>query len=120
MSSFHKGELYYADDPAAAGSEQKFPRPHVIMSRSELNGGRTVVAVPFTSRDKGDPAYCIRIPSSEMVPDPLFMGELKDSVALCYQVRVMDKVRFSRKIGKLSSTAVAAVELGLAFLFDLR
>jgi mRNA interferase MazF len=120
MSTFKKGEIYYAEDPAATGSEQRFLRPHVIMSRSELNGTNTVVAIPFTTKDKGHPAYCIRIPSTEIILDPLFMGQVQDSVARCYQVRVMDKSRFKQKIGKLSSTAVAAIELGLTYLFDLR
>lgn len=120
MSTFHKGDLYYAEDPQAVGSEQKFLRPHVIVSRSELNGTKTVVAVPFTTKDKGHPAYCVRIPASEMIPDPTFMGSFQDSVARCYQVRVMDKSRFTRKIGKLSGPALAAVELGLTYLFDLR
>ncbi len=120
MNLFQKGDLYFAEDPSAAGSEQRFLRPHVVVSRSELNTGKTVVAVPFTSKEKGDPAYCVRIPVSEMIQETTYAGALQDSVALCYQVRVMDKSRLTQRIGKLSSTAVAAIELGLAFLLDLR
>jgi len=41
-------------------------------------------------------------------------------VAKCDHVRVLDKTQLESKIGKLTHTAVIAVELGLAFVFDIR
>ena len=43
-----------------------------------------------------------------------------DSVALCGHVFVVDKRKLEGRLGKLSYNAVLAVQLGLAYLFDIR
>jgi mRNA-degrading endonuclease toxin of MazEF toxin-antitoxin module len=43
-----------------------------------------------------------------------------DSVALCGHAFVIDKRKLEDKLGKLSYNAVLAVQLGLAYLFDIR
>ena len=92
------------------------------MSRlSGNNAGRTVVVVPLTtSTQSANPHYRIFIPVSEMIRDPERASTLSDSVAKCDHVRVLDKSQLESKIGKLTYTAVIAVELGLAFVFDIR
>jgi mRNA-degrading endonuclease toxin of MazEF toxin-antitoxin module len=91
------------------------------MSRRTINGDRAVVAVPLTTRVKKaakHPAFCILLPAGEIVPQ---YGESAsvDCVALCNQVRIMDKTRFTKKYGKLSLSAVPAVQLGLSWVFNL-
>ncbi len=122
------GEVYYIEiDPShVVGHEQHSRRPFVVMSRLLVNRrGNLIVAVPLTrtNADKTDhPPHRIRIPSQEITKDPLFKGNIHHSVALVDHVRSLDKTRFHvhNRIGVLSGTAVAAVGLGLSFLFDLR
>ena len=46
-------------------------------------------------------------------------GLTKDSVALCRQVRVVDDLRLTRKLGSLSSDSMAAIGRGLVEILDL-
>lgn len=115
------GDICWAVDPVAIGSEQQKSRPWVVMSRKAINGNNTVVAVPLTSNSaKADryPAFCILLPAGEIIP-AIGQRASIDSVALCHQVRVMDKSRFTGRYGKLSLSAVPAVQLGLAFVFNI-
>jgi mRNA interferase MazF len=117
-----QGDLYWGEDVSAQGSEQAKDRLWCVMSRRTLNGNNTIVAVPMTTKlEKADkhPAFCIRIPAQEQIP---LIGQSAsiDRVALCHQVRVMDKSRFREKWGKLSQSAIPSIQLGLAFVFDLR
>jgi mRNA-degrading endonuclease toxin of MazEF toxin-antitoxin module len=65
-------------------------------------------------------SFNVLLPANEIIRDVGCTSEIKDSVALCQHVRVVDKRAFENKIGKLSQNAVLAVQLGLAFLFDIR
>lgn len=116
------GDMYWAEPSQTIGHEQRGRRPYIVMSRKNANQ-RSVVAVPFTS-DKDStriwPAFCIRIPASEMIRDVSNTSTLVDSIALCHQVRILDPSCLKDKIGKLTPTAVIAVQLGLANLFDIR
>jgi mRNA interferase MazF len=117
----HPGEIYWALDPAAIGSEQQKSRPWIVMSRKSINGGNTVVVVPLTSgtdKSKKYPAFCIILPAGEIITD---IGQKPsiDSTALCHQVRVLDKTRFTDRYGKLSLSAIPAVQLGLSYVFNI-
>jgi mRNA interferase MazF len=107
---------------AGVGSVQSGRRPCVVMSRLSVNNaGRTIVVVPLTTKTHtANPYYRILIPVGEIIKDAGCTSELKDSVAKCDHVRVLDKTQLESKIGKLTQTAVIAVELGLAFVFDIR
>jgi mRNA-degrading endonuclease toxin of MazEF toxin-antitoxin module len=92
------------------------------MSRRALNGSNTIVAVPATTKmEKADkyPAFCIRLPAQEQMPI-IGQSASRDRVALCHQVRVFDKSRLREKWGKISLSAIPSIQLGLAFVFDLR
>jgi len=118
-----QGEIYWVNIPAShtLGSEQYNRRPYIIVSRTLINkSGNTVVGVPMTTTEGKDPSYRIMIPAREIVRDVSYSSEIKNSVAKTDQVRVLDKSRLEQKIGTLSNTAIVAVGLGLAFLFDLR
>ena len=104
------------------GSVQKGRRPCVVMSRLSVNNaGKTIVIVPLTTETRtANPYYRIFIPAAEMIRDAGCPSTLSDSVAKCDHVRVLDKTQLESKIGKLTHTAAIAVELGLAFVFDIR
>jgi mRNA-degrading endonuclease toxin of MazEF toxin-antitoxin module len=121
-----QGEIFQGDifwvTLTGSGSVQTGRRPCIVMSRLSVNNaGRTVVIVPLTtSGGRANPSYRIRIPAAEMIKDVSCTSALADSIAKCDHVSVIDKSLLGQKIGKLSNTAVIAIELGIAFVFDLR
>ena len=114
------GDIYWIKLPSQGGSEQSGRRPCIVMSRRAVNTGNTVVVVPMSSNVGKASAYRVVLPVSEIIKGLGSNSELKHSVALCHQVRAADRRAFDGKLGKLSQTAVLAVQLGLSFLFDLR
>jgi mRNA-degrading endonuclease toxin of MazEF toxin-antitoxin module len=73
-----------------------------------------------TKTSKSNPYYRILLPVGEIVKDVVCTSHIQDSVALCDHVRVIDKNLLQERIGRLSQSAVIGVQLGLAFLFDIR
>ena len=114
------GDIFWITLPSLGGSEQSGRRPCIVMSRRSLNTTNTVVVVPMTTNTARASAHKILLPASEIIKDLACTSEIKDSVALCHQVRVVDRRAFETKIGKLSFNAVLAVQLGLSYLFDIR
>lgn len=121
---FLQGEVYWAvaKDLDIAGHEQMKSRPYVIVSRTLLNqASPAVVGVPLTSKLHKANAHCILIPAAHIIKDVGCSRDITDSVALTNHIRVLDKTRLEQpKMGKLSDTAMGAIELGLAYLFDIR
>jgi hypothetical protein len=66
------------------------------------------------------PDFCIRLPAGEIIAN-LGAAPSQDCVALCHQVRarVIDKSRLEQQYGKLSLSAIPAVQLGLSFVFNI-
>lgn len=126
------GGIYLYDPPkasvseqaavlVASGSEQSGERPFIIVSRDIVNKGKpTAVGVPLSTRIHKANSYRILLPAGEMIRDYGSDYSFQDSVALCDHVRVLDVNQIRKKIGKLSDTAIAAVGLGLSFVFELR
>jgi mRNA-degrading endonuclease toxin of MazEF toxin-antitoxin module len=126
-----QGDIFWVDIPAQGtqGSEQYGRRPFLVMSRDAVNKRlKTVLTVPLTtfentlSPDKlaSQPPFRIVIPQSEIARDLSYTGQISVSVAKTDQARVIDKSRLQTKIGRLSQTAVIAVGVGLAYIFDIR
>jgi mRNA-degrading endonuclease toxin of MazEF toxin-antitoxin module len=126
-----QGEIYWvhAKDLDIQGSEQNKNRPYVIVSRSSINAlGRNVVGVPLTTVLTAGGGYRVQIPLQMMVPNPAWptlwpnntpRNQLKTSIALVDHIRVLDINRLTTpKMGELSSTAVAGLELALLRLFE--
>jgi mRNA-degrading endonuclease toxin of MazEF toxin-antitoxin module len=114
-----KGDIYWVT-LTGNGSEQRGRRPCIVMSRPAVNNAlNTVLIVPLTTSEGPHQAFRIRIPVSQMIRDINCKSELEPSIAKCDQVRVLDKSLLENKIGRLTQTAIAAVELGIAFVFDV-
>jgi mRNA interferase MazF len=83
------------------------------VQREIANAGRTTIIVPATDATKQTPG----------IVRPLLRkgdgGLTKDSVALCRQVRVVDRLRMRNKLGILSPQALDSVSLGLMEILDL-
>ena len=103
-----------------SGSEQAGLRPYVIVSRDAVNANKpTAVGVPLTTRVHKANSYRIMLPAAELIAE-VDCQAFENSVALCDHVRVLDLSLIKKKVGRLSQNAVLAVNLGLAFVFDLR
>jgi mRNA interferase MazF len=124
-----QGDIFWVDIPSnqVEGSEQFGRRPFIVMSRKAVNERlKTVIAVPMTTFGDqasmaGQPPYRIVIPVAEITKDVSSTTQLSPvSVAKTDQARVIDKSRLQQRIGRLSGTAIIAVGVGLAFVFDIR
>jgi mRNA-degrading endonuclease toxin of MazEF toxin-antitoxin module len=113
------GDIYWITIPSKGGREQDGRRPCVVMSRLSVNRGNPVVVVPMTTNLNKANAYNIKIPAQEIIRDIASTSIVVDSVALCGQCFAVDKRKFESKLGKLSHTALLAVQLGLGYLFDI-
>ncbi len=109
-----KGDVYFADLNPVVGSEQAGKRPVVIVQNSILNRvSRTVVVIPFTTNLKR-----AELPSGLLIQKGAG-GLEQDSVALCNQIRVLDKSRLTNRLGKLSEEWMEKLEDTLAFVLDM-
>lgn len=115
-----QGEIYWITLPNRGGREQSGRRPCVVMSRRAVNHGNPIVVVPMTSETRRANSYNIAIPANEIVRDLSSKSTVVDSVALCGQVFMVDKRKLEDRLGKLSYNAILAVQLGLAYVFDIR
>lgn len=126
-----QGDIYWVEIPPnqTEGAEQFGRRPFIVMSRTSLNRRlKTVVAVPMTTFNDSvtlasiaaQPPFRIVIPVAEIAKDVGCSSQLSLSVAKTDQARIIDKSRLKQRIGKLSQTAVIAVGVGLANVFDIR
>jgi mRNA interferase MazF len=105
-----RGEVWFADLNPTRGSEQAGVRPVIIFQTDRLNEfTSTVLAIPLTTnlRRAALPS-CLLIHHGEG-------GLASDSVALCHQMRVIDKTRLQRRLGILSQPTLSAVESRVLF-----
>ncbi len=110
--SFKRGEIYIGNLNPQKGSEQAGDRPVLIFQTNQLNNtAPTTIIIPFTSRLKyRNFPSCVFVAKGE--------GGLEvDSVALCHQIRVIDKDKGlsdglgnTKRIGKLPSATLALIE----------
>ena len=109
-----KGDVYLAILDPVVGSEQAGTRPVVVVQNSQLSQfTRTVVIIPFTTNVKR-----AELPSAVLLPKGEG-GLAEASVALCHQVRVLDKMRLIRHIGKLPEGSLSKINETLAFVLDI-
>lgn len=91
------------------GSEIRKTRPAVVLTADALNRARrTVVIVPLSTGPMPRPPIVVATPSA---------GE--GSVAVCDQVRAIDKGRLTRHSGHLAAVDLHAVENGVRTVLEL-
>ena len=108
--TYERGRIYRVNLEPTRGSEQQGQaRPCVILSATPLNTKlRQVCVVPLSSSGKVLPPVVVGTPSA---------GE--NSVALCHQIRTVDKSRFGKEVGELSAEDMEAVEAGVRQVLGL-
>ncbi|MCA1622572.1 MAG: type II toxin-antitoxin system PemK/MazF family toxin [Acidobacteria bacterium] len=120
--NFKRGEIYKGNLNPQKGSEQAGERPVLIFQINQLNNtAKTTVVIPFTSQLKyRNIPSCVFVPKGE--------GGLEtDSIALCHQIRVIDKDKGlldnfgnAKRIGKLSPATMALIEGTVAIMLGLK
>ena len=98
------------------GSEQAGTRPVLVISREQINHILPVVnVIPLTSRRS---AARVIYPNEVLLPAGT-AGLRVDSIALCYQIRTLDKSRLERVLGALGDVNIRR-EIQQAIRFQLQ
>ena len=109
-----RGDIYLADLNPSRGSEQAGIRPVILVQRQNLERfTRTVVVIPVTTNLRRT-----QVPGTMLIP----AGEgglSQESVALCYQIVVIDKQRLQRQLGTLSTIYLQRLGEALRYTLDL-
>lgn len=105
-----RGDVWLADLNPTRGSEQAGTRPVLIFQNDLINKfTTTVLTIPFTTNlRRASLPSCVKVSRGEGGLD-------SDSVALCHQLRVLDKTRLQRKLGDLGEETMAAIESRVMF-----
>jgi len=107
MIDIKRGDIYYGRLNPIMGSEQGGTRPCLVVQNDVGNQhSPTVVIVPLTSSNKGYLPIHVRVPRTG--------GLITDSIALCEQVRTVDRKRLDGYIGHVDSDTMLAVDGALA------
>ena len=109
-----RGDIYLADLNPSRGSEQAGVRPVILVQRQNLDRfTRTVVVIPVTTNLRR-----AQIPGTVLIP----VGEgglSQESVALCYQIVVIDRQRLQRQLGTLSTVYLQRLGEAIRYTLDL-
>ena len=104
-----RGEIWWVDLDPTRGSEIRKTRPAVVVTADGLNRARrTVVVVPLSTGPEPRPPIVVATPSAGA-----------GAVAVCDQLRAVDKQRLSRTQGRLSAVDLRTVEDGIRRVLEL-
>lgn len=107
---YKRGQIYRVNLEPTQGSEQQgTARPCVILSITPLNAKlRQVGVVPLSTSAKVLPPIVVTVPSAGT-----------SSVALCHQVRTIDKARIGKYMGDMSPADMTAIETSVRQVYGL-
>ncbi|MBI5225234.1 type II toxin-antitoxin system PemK/MazF family toxin [Candidatus Micrarchaeota archaeon] len=97
-----KVDVWEAELRGASGHEQKGSRP-VLLWR-DLDHVKIAIVIPLTSNLERK-----SIPHTYLIAATIKNGLQKESIALIFQIRAIDKVQLKRKVGELESHDIAAI-----------
>ena len=112
-----RGDIFLADLDPTKGSEQAGRRPVLVYQNDRLNRvstSRTVVIIPFTTNLRLQ-----KLPSCILIPAPEG-GLRQDSVALCHQIRVLDRNGLITFWGTLSASRMSEIDLIVSYTLGIR
>jgi mRNA interferase MazF len=115
MNGAQRGEVWLTDlgQPKQEEHEQAGRRPALIFQTDDLFRLTTVVVIPLTSQLKrAGFANCVLIPAMEA-------GQERDSVALCHQIRALDRRKLLHKIGELAPERLSEIESAVLFVLGI-
>ncbi|NMF82742.1 type II toxin-antitoxin system PemK/MazF family toxin [Nodosilinea sp. P-1105] len=100
-----RGEVWLANLNPTQGSEQAGVRP-VIVFQSDIVSqfSTTVITIPLTTNQRrASLPICVSIEQGDG-------GLSQASVALCFQMRVLDKSRLIKRLGQLKAETILQLE----------
>lgn len=105
-----RGEIWLANLDPTLGSEQAGTRPVLIFQNDMISKfTSTVLTIPLTTNlRRASLPSCILIAKGDG-------GLSADSVALCHQLRVLDKMRLNQKLGTISQETLTKIESCILF-----
>ena len=99
----NRGNVYWVDLDPTRGSEIRKMRPCVLVGATPINQARrTVVVVPLSTVGKSRPPIVVSVTCLE-----------KQVVAVCDQIRAVDKTRLIKEVGSLSREDLETLDFGL-------
>ena len=110
-----RGEIWLAELNPVRGSEQAGTRPVLLIQTNAINRfTTTVLAIPFTTnlRRAALPS-CVSVAAGEG-------GLSSESVALCHQLRVLDKIRLTQRLGEVSGAMLEKIENCVLFTLGIK
>lgn len=130
-----RGDIWWVDFPhfESKGSEQEKKRPAIVLSPKPTDvivvstdgmnqAIPTCIVVPLSSVvEKQNRHSRILIPETQKVPEPGTKGCSGESLALTEQMRCVSIERFldTKRVAKLKTEAIAAVEAGIRFVLGM-
>ncbi len=114
MGIIHRGNIILVDLNPVIGTEQSGIRPAVILQNNRANkvSPHTIIA-PLTSKIRK-----VILPSHVLINSGI-AGLNMDSVILCEQIRVIDKKRIIKLIGKLPFNKISELNIALKTILDI-
>lgn len=104
-----RGDVWWVNLDPTRGGEIRKTRPAVVLTADALNRARrTVMVVPLSTGPAPRPPLVIATPSAGA-----------GSVAVCDQMRAVDKRRLTGRAGQLTATDLHAVEDGIRAVLEL-
>jgi mRNA interferase MazF len=109
-----RGEIWMADLNPIRGSEQAGIRPVLILQNDLVsNFSTTALTIPLTTNlRRASLPTCVRISKGDG-------GLVSDSVALCHQLRVLDRTRLQRKLGSVRPSTLLTIESVVLFTLGI-
>jgi mRNA interferase MazF len=100
-----RGEVWLANLNPTQGSEQAGIRPVIVFQNDIVSQfSTTIVTIPLTTNQRrASLPICVLIRRGDG-------GLTQDSVALCFQMRVLDKIRLIRRLGQLNPQTINQLE----------
>lgn len=108
--TIQRGEIWLAELSPTRGSEQAGTRPVLIFQNNLISRfTSTFLVIPLTTNLRR-----ASLPTSVRIDQPEG-GLAHDSVALCHQMRVLDKSRLRHRLGSISGPTLGAIEGSVLF-----
>ena len=105
-----RGHIYWVDLEPTFGSQQQGRRPCLVLTVDAINAiRRTVGIVPLSISPTVAEPLVVSVPS---------VGE--NSVAICDQLRAVDKKKIHNHIGAVTEAELGLIEASVKAVFGLR
>jgi mRNA interferase MazF len=105
--ALRRGDIWWLDWSPGRGSEQEGVRPAVIVQNDLGNEhSRTTIVAAVTTQGQRRFPFFIAVPASQS-------GLPRDSFVNAAQILTVDKMRLSKRAGRLNQAKMAEVDLAL-------